>query len=196
MLISYTKNKFPAEYVPTVFDNYIVDIAIDDSDVPDINEVKMDLWDTAGQEDYDKLRPLSYDETDIFVMCFSTTERSSFDNIKERWFPEIEKKMPKRAGKTCAMVVGTKIDLRESAGPDKVSKAEGMELAEELGITYMECSALTQDGLTEIFDKLVNIYLDQFKAQGATGGRKPSVKTVKGGLDGANTGLCSSCAIM
>jgi len=117
MLISYTKNQFPAEYVPTVFDNYCVQIDIDDEELPDVSEMQLDLWDTAGQEDYNKLRPLSYEEADVFLICFSTVERSSFDNVRDRWFPEIKPKLPEKGGRLQALIVGTKTDLRDGTGP-------------------------------------------------------------------------------
>ena len=46
------------------------------------------FWDTAGQEDYDKLRPLSYPQTDVFLTCFSVINRTSFENISKKWEPE------------------------------------------------------------------------------------------------------------
>jgi cell division control protein 42 len=52
------------------------------------------LFDTAGQEDYDRLRPLSYPQTDVFLVCFSVTSPASFENVKEKWFPEVRPTIP------------------------------------------------------------------------------------------------------
>ena len=61
LLMSYSNNRFPRDYVPTVFDNYSREVLVDNQ------EVQMNLWDTAGQEHYDRLRPLAYPNTDVFL---------------------------------------------------------------------------------------------------------------------------------
>lgn len=155
LLISYTTNKFPSEYVPTVFDNYAVTVMIGNE------PYTLGLFDTAGQEDYDRLRPLSYPQTDVFLVCFSTVTPSSFENVKEKWFPEVRHHCP---GVPC-ILVGTQMDLRDDAKViEKLAKnrqkpvatESGERLAKELNaIKYLECSALTQKGLKNVFDEAI-----------------------------------------
>ena len=66
------------------------------------------LFDTAGQEDYDRLRPLSYPSTDVFLVCFSVISPASFENVKEKWFPEVHHHCPG----VPIIIVGTQTDLR------------------------------------------------------------------------------------
>ncbi|KAJ1642220.1 GTPase Cdc42 [Coemansia asiatica] len=155
LLISYTTNKFPSEYVPTVFDNYAVTVMIGDE------PYTLGLFDTAGQEDYDRLRPLSYPQTDVFLVCFSVISQASFENVKEKWFPEVHHHCP---GVPC-LIVGTQVDLREDSAikaklaknkQDVISIDQGERLAKELkAVKYVECSALTQKGLKNVFDEAI-----------------------------------------
>jgi cell division control protein 42 len=118
------------------------------------------LFDTAGQEDYDRLRPLSYPQTDVFLVCFSVTSPASFENVREKWFPEVHHHCP---GVPC-LIVGTQVDLRDDPSVrDKlakqkmspVRKEDGERMAKELGaVKYVECSALTQYKLKDVFDEV------------------------------------------
>lgn len=160
LLISYTTNKFPNEYVPTVFDNYAVTVMIG----PD--PYTLGLFDTAGQEDYDRLRPLSYPQTDVFLVCFSVVSPASFENVREKWVPEIRHHCPT----TPFLLVGTQVDLRDDqATIEKLSKnrgkpieiADAQKAAKELrAVMYAECSALTQKGLKDVFDEAICAALD------------------------------------
>ncbi|KAF7392724.1 hypothetical protein HZH66_008557 [Vespula vulgaris] len=146
---------FPGEYVPTVFDNYSAPMVVDG--IP----VSLGLWDTAGQEDYDRLRPLSYPQTDVFLICFSVTSPSSFENVTSKWYPEIKHHCPDAP----MILVGTKIDLRDDRetltalaeqGLSAIKREQGQKLANKIrAVKYMECSALTQRGLKQVFDEAV-----------------------------------------
>ncbi|KAG7204170.1 hypothetical protein KM043_002008 [Ampulex compressa] len=119
------------------------------------------LFDTAGQEDYDRLRPLSYPQTDVFLVCFSVVSPSSFENVKEKWVPEITH----HCQRTPFLLVGTQIDLRDDVATiEKLAKnkqkpisgEQGEKLAKELkAVKYVECSALTQKGLKNVFDEAI-----------------------------------------
>jgi small GTP-binding protein len=63
---------------PSVFDNYTATVSVEG------RTVSLGLWDTAGQEDYDRLRPLSYPQTDVFLVCFSLVSPASFENVKSK----------------------------------------------------------------------------------------------------------------
>jgi len=159
MLISYTTDSFPGEYVPTVFDNYSAPMVCDG--VP----VSLGLWDTAGQEDYDRLRPLSYPQTDVFLICFSVVSPSSFENVTSKWCPEIKHHCPDAP----ILLIGTKIDLREDKealqaladnGNSPLKREQGQKLANKIrAVKYLECSALTQRGLKQVFDEAVRAVL-------------------------------------
>eukprot|EP01090_Pellita_catalonica_P005355 TRINITY_DN1532_c0_g1_i1.p1 TRINITY_DN1532_c0_g1~~TRINITY_DN1532_c0_g1_i1.p1 ORF type:complete len:191 (-),score=38.44 TRINITY_DN1532_c0_g1_i1:81-653(-) len=142
MLISYTEGRFPEDYVPTVFDNYEAQVLVEGQ------EVTFSLWDTAGQEGYQRIRVLSYPKTDIFLLCFSLVNRNSFDNVQEVWLPELKHHCPG----TPIILVGTKSDLKEGSS-DGIKQEEGEKLAKLIGAKmFLVCSAKTRAGLKEVFD--------------------------------------------
>lgn len=155
MLISYTTNAFPGEYIPTVFDNYTARVMVEGK------PVNLGLWDTAGQEDYDRLRPLSYPQTDVFLICFSLVSPASYDNVQTKWHPEIEHHAPG----VPVILVGTKLDLRNDENVIEelkrknlapISQTRGEDLRKEIHARkYVECSALKQQGLQQVFTEAI-----------------------------------------
>lgn len=172
MLISYTTGRFPREYVPTVFDNYTAEIDINGK--PYI----LGLWDTAGQEDYDRLRPLSYPDTDVFIVCYSVVNKVSYQNIASKWHPEIVT----HSKQTPIILVGTKIDLREDPGQARrlaasgdsfLTRKEGEDMRNRIkAVKYMECSALNSDGLKGVFDAAIKLVVK--KSTAVNGGKQKS----------------------
>ena len=109
----------------------------------------------------DRLRPLSYPQTDVFILCFAINDRDSFDHARERWHPELIHHCPN----TPIILVGTKADLRSSgaikgqrpwrkeAAPE-VSEQEGIDLALVLGcVKYIECSAKTMHNVKAVIEE-------------------------------------------
>ncbi|KAJ8333038.1 hypothetical protein SKAU_G00419340 [Synaphobranchus kaupii] len=127
LLIVFSKDEFPEVYVPTVFENYVADIEVDSK------QVELALWDTAGQEDYDRLRPLSYPDTDVILMCFSVDSPDSLENIPEKW-------------KDLRNDENVRNELARMK-QEPVRTEDGRAMAVRIGAyDYLECSAKTKDG--------------------------------------------------
>jgi len=158
-LISYANNRFPEDYIPTVFDNYVVNLTAGDQ------TIELGLWDTAGQEEYDRLRPLSYANANVFLVCFSVTNPVSCENVTSKWYPEVIHFCPD----VPQILVGTKLDLRGDAATmeklkslqqSPISTDQGQDLAKKIkAIKYLECSAKTGENLKTVFDEAVKAVL-------------------------------------
>ncbi len=164
LLKSYCDNAFvsPNDYIPDTFENHSVNVMVNGK------PIQLSLWNIAGQEDYPRLRPLSYPQTDVFLVCFSMISRSSYDNVKSKWVPEIRHHVPDAP----FIIVGTKVDLRndEEKTGSIMAEEEGEQLAKEVGACqYLECSALTQEGLKMVFDGVVKAALVKPKGAGKEG---------------------------
>lgn len=154
LLISFATDNFPEEYVPTVFENYTARMQYKGE------TIYLALWDTAGQEDYDRLRPLSYPGTDVVLLCFSVVSEASYDAIADKWSPEINHYL----ADVPHILVGTKVDLRDAKIADPnvgefecITKEQGEELAKEIGaVCYVEASAKTRKGLENVFQKALD----------------------------------------
>jgi Ras-related C3 botulinum toxin substrate 1 len=149
LLIAYTTNAFLDQDVPSVYDNYTVNVAVKG------RSINIGLWDTSGKESYDRLRPFTYPKTDCFLVCFDVSNRASFERLETKWKPEIAQHAPG----VPFIVAGAKLDLRD-AGKGAVGTHEAIARAEKLGAAaYHECSAKTQVGVKHAFDSAIRVML-------------------------------------
>lgn len=173
LLNVFTRGYFPTVYEPTVFENYVHDIFVDGT------HIELSLWDTAGQEEFDRLRSLSYDDTDLIMLCFSVESKDSLENVESKWVGEIADNCPG----TKLVLVALKCDLREQADDDNaeqpnpsadqqrekkptISYEQGLEVARRIGaLRYLECSAMRNRGVNEAFTEAARVALSVKKDQ-------------------------------
>ncbi|CEO94881.1 hypothetical protein PBRA_003694 [Plasmodiophora brassicae] len=145
LLTRYSSDEFNPEHEPTVFENTWLDRVIDG------RRVELALWDNAGQEEFDKLRLLSYQDTDAFLVLYSINSMDAFNHVKKKWLPEIKE----YCQGVPLLLIGTKCDLR-GGNIEVVSAEEGQELQKDIGAAvYMECSAMTSENCSAVFEQAV-----------------------------------------
>jgi small GTP-binding protein len=149
MLITYTTNSFPRNYKPTVYENYSCGLTLGKE------VIQLSLYDSAGSDEFDKLRPLCYGKTDVFLLLFSVADRSSFEHAKNKWINELRHR---DMGEIPIVLVGSKCDLRQEGNKKSiVSQAEALEFSLKLNCPYIECSALTKEKLDSTFKLAVQV---------------------------------------
>jgi small GTP-binding protein len=160
-LLQYASGKSLSvgDYVPTVFDNYTTQISVNGA------PLTLSLWDTAGQEEYDRLRPLSYSGTDVFLVFYSCVSPTSYENVSAKWLPELQHFCPH----VPIVLVATKCDLKEDPtvvarllekGTACVSAEHGEKLAKAIGaVSFVETSAKTGKNMKLAFDTAVRAFL-------------------------------------
>ncbi|KAJ2896769.1 GTP-binding protein Rho1, partial [Coemansia aciculifera] len=140
------------QYVPTVFENYVADVEVDGK------RVELALWDTAGQEDYDRLRPLSYPDSHVILICYAIDAPDSLENVQEKWISEVLhfcQGLP-------IILVGCKMDLRfDKYTIDELAKSNQAPVTYEKAASvarligakeYIECSAKTGENVNQAFE--------------------------------------------
>eukprot|EP00092_Neocalanus_flemingeri_P103135 GFUD01131946.1.p1 GENE.GFUD01131946.1~~GFUD01131946.1.p1 ORF type:complete len:199 (-),score=47.02 GFUD01131946.1:114-710(-) len=155
LMVVYQNGSFPETYTPTIFENTTKVVELNGK------SLQLRLYDTAGQEEYERLRPLAYKDTDVVLMAFSIVNRDSFANIKNTWYPECQQHLKDSQ----IVLVGTKYDLKndstalaelEDQGEVPVTLEEGNKMAKSINaFCYRECSAITGFGVKEVFEEAI-----------------------------------------
>ncbi|XP_034531107.1 rho-related GTP-binding protein RhoV-like [Notolabrus celidotus] len=168
MIISYVFNGYNSEYRQTAFDVFTGLVHVNGF------PTRIKLIDTAGQDEFGHLRSLCYAHVDVFILCFSLVNPVSFDNITSKWIPQI------RAGNQASpiILVGTQSDLRHNVdvlihldqfmGAKPVRSSRARRLAHRIQAQdYVECSALTQHNLKDVFDSAISVAIKYNHTGGA-----------------------------
>ncbi|KAG8812278.1 GTP-binding protein Rho1 [Serendipita sp. 400] len=152
LVSAFYSGEFRDEFLPTAFESRVIDLKIDGT------PIELDVFDTAGQEDYEQLRLDSYPDSHVVLICFSVEQPESLENIHEQWVPEVLH--------FCSgvpyLVVGCKTDLRhhprtlkwmKDLGQRPVTSDEGKAVARRVNAQmYVECSSMMLDGVTAVFE--------------------------------------------
>ncbi|KAM6155771.1 rho-related GTP-binding protein RhoF [Rhynchocyon petersi] len=163
LLMVYSQGSFPEHYAPSVFEKYTARVTVGSK------EVTLNLYDTAGQEDYDRLRPLSYQNTHLVLICYDVMNPTSYDNVIIKWFPEVTHFCPGIP----MVLIGCKTDLRKdkeqlrklkSAQLEPITYTQGQSACEQIrAVLYLECSAKFRENVEDVFREAAKVALKALK---------------------------------
>ncbi|CAF1305448.1 unnamed protein product [Rotaria magnacalcarata] len=160
LLTVFATNEFPSAYEPTVFDNFACVMHRNSA-----TSYNLELFDTAGQEEWEQLRRMMYANTDVFLVCYSCMQPSSFDNVEKKWMPDVRSHDPS----SLVILVSLCIDLRTNnnsvnAQPDLIStpvvtSRQGADLAKRLKCNaFIECSSMLRFHVREVFECAADVF--------------------------------------
>ena len=146
----YIKNTFIEGVIPTIG----VEFACKIVETKDKSKLKVQIFDTAGQEKYRSLTKFFYKDAAAVILVYDVTREESFENLKNYWYNQLKENCDKNV---VLGVVGNKCDLFED---EKVTENDAREFADKIGAIFELTSAQNNTGITEIFQEIGNKYLD------------------------------------
>ncbi|KAL3067027.1 hypothetical protein OYC64_016889 [Pagothenia borchgrevinki] len=158
LLVRFTSETFPENYQPTVFENTGVEVYMDGV------QINLGLWDTAGNDNFRQIRPRSYHQADVVLICYSVANPNSLASVQHKWIAEVRENLPR----VPVLVVATQTDLREMGQyrGNCISAAEGKRVAHEVHAKgYLECSSLSNRGVQQVFEHAVRTAINQARKQ-------------------------------
>ncbi|KAJ8038797.1 Ras-related C3 botulinum toxin substrate 1 [Holothuria leucospilota] len=155
LLRRFTEGKYIDIHDATVFDNFLANVRVDGK------HLLLALWDTSGIEDYDEIRPLSYPQTDVLLICYSVDNHSALENVLSKWYPEVRHHCPNLP----IVLLANKTNFRNDAeaiarlsrkGLAPLTYKQGLKMQKKIGaVAYAECSALTNEGVNTLFEEVI-----------------------------------------
>ncbi|MHA1148840.1 MAG: Rab family GTPase [Promethearchaeota archaeon] len=153
-VLRFTYNAFTRTYMPTI------GTSISEKSVKiGNNKVNLIIWDVAGQSKFKMMRRHFYQGAESVLMVYDLTVRKTFESMRN-WIADIKKSL-KSSTLIISFMIGNKNDLEDER---QVSREEAEALAQELGVEYLETSALTGENINEVFHKIAKAVLE-FKTQ-------------------------------
>ena len=170
-LMRYSDNVFVENYITTIGLDYKLKTVKLDSG----KTIKVQLWDTAGQDKYRTIAKNYYQGSHGILLLYDITKITSFENIRE-WIRDIKEEVSEKA---IIFLIGNKIDLTDNR---KISKEKGEELAEEYKIPFFEASAKSGENVDEVFKalykKISEVYGDLEREKGSKLNKKNKNKGI------------------
>ncbi|KAK8885722.1 hypothetical protein M9Y10_041174 [Tritrichomonas musculus] len=150
MLLVFKGDPFPEDYEPTIFENFHEIRTFQGK------QYNLHLWDTAGQEEYDRLRPMSYAKCDVALICFALDNPDSLKSVTSQWILEIREYCPKAP----VILIGTKSDLWNPDEEGAITQSQIDDVAKQINaFKTINCSARNNENICDIFDLAIGAYL-------------------------------------
>lgn len=148
LAVRYTHGKFQANYKPSLGVDFLIRRVV----VGDKN-VRIMIFDTAGQESISTIRKRYYNGAHGAVIVFDVTRRQTFENLP-KWLKELKDQV----GEIYTIIVGNKSDLKEER---TVNTEEAKAFAESQNADYMETSALSGENVTDLFQTYIDYVITE-----------------------------------
>ena len=143
VLLKYTDKIFQETHMMTIGLDYRLKVM----QLQSGKEVKLQIWDTAGQDRFRSITKNYYKGSHGIILIYDVTSLKTFENVKS-WVSQIHEEI---SDKVVIYLVANKIDMDDLR---KVTKEEGKKLAEELDVPFVETSAKTGENIDYIFSDI------------------------------------------
>ncbi|KAI6197012.1 hypothetical protein M3Y94_01175200 [Aphelenchoides besseyi] len=166
LISTHTNGYFSENYTPTAFEDYTIEALINGK------QQTLYLSDTAGVSEFSAMRPLSYPDCDVFLVCYSVESMESLQHIKEKWIPEVTNELNELTDQqfrfvtfcpsTPILIVGNKKDLRSQEKPENlVPISEAEEYAKTFSSAQLiECSSKSRENIKVVFQSAIRVATD------------------------------------
>ena len=150
ILQRFQRDEFRASQIPTI----AIDFSTKAVEVRG-RRLKMQIWDTAGQEKYNTLTTTFFKSTHAILLCFAIDDRASFDALNN-WMAQVAANAPKNV---LLVLVGNKADLQQKR---VILQEEAEAMAHHFSVKFVEVSALSGENVEKVFKEIAAELVERF----------------------------------